>query len=142
MGTYDTKKEAEKRLGQVEYFKHMNEEVSKDLETKVRNIIKDFSDENNSKLSILEYDDGYDGFKEKFDEEEIDFGVFTLNNLSNEEIEEGRPVITFLLSGGLNGSGKWEDYLKDTSKLFKRFKEELGLHAVVYKVDTDIPDDL
>ena len=60
MGTYETKKEAEKRLGQVEYFKHMNEKVSKDLETKVRNIIKDFSDENNSRLSILEYDDGYD----------------------------------------------------------------------------------
>lgn len=29
MGTYDTKKEAEKRLGQVEYFKHMNETIEK-----------------------------------------------------------------------------------------------------------------
>ena len=106
MGTYDTKKEAEKRLGQVEYFKHINEEIDKDLETKVRNIIKDFSDENNSRLSILEYDDGYDGFKEKFDNKEIDFGVFTLNKLSDKEIEDGKPVITFLLTGGLNGSGK------------------------------------
>lgn len=29
MGTYDTKKEAEKRLGQVEYFKHINESLEK-----------------------------------------------------------------------------------------------------------------
>ena len=29
MGTYTTKKEAEKRLGQVEYFKHMNESLEK-----------------------------------------------------------------------------------------------------------------
>ena len=142
MGTYDTKKEAEKRLGQVEYFKHINEEIDKDLETKVRNIIKDFSDENNSRLSILEYDDGYDGFKEKFDNKEIDFGVFTLNKLSDKEIEDGKPVITFLLTGGLNGSGKWEDYLNDTSDLFTRFKEELGLNAIVYKINTDIPDDI
>lgn len=29
MGTYKTKKEAEKRLNQIEYFKHMNEEIKK-----------------------------------------------------------------------------------------------------------------
>ena len=142
MGTYDTKKEAKKRLGQVEYFKHMNEEVEKDLEEKVREIVKEFFTEDNSKLSILEYTDGWDGFVEKFDEEEIDFGKFIYNDLTDEEIEDGRPVITFLLSGGLNGSGNWVDYLGDISKLFKEFEDKLGLHAIVYKLDTDIPDDV
>ena len=34
LGTYDTKEEAEKRLKQVEYFKHINENEEKDVDTK------------------------------------------------------------------------------------------------------------
>lgn len=34
LGTYDTKEEAEKRLKQVEYFKHINENEEKDIDTK------------------------------------------------------------------------------------------------------------
>ena len=34
LGTYDTKEEADKRLKQVEYFKHINENEEKDVDTK------------------------------------------------------------------------------------------------------------
>ena len=37
MGTYDTKKEAQKRLGQVEYFKHMNESLD-EINTGLQNL--------------------------------------------------------------------------------------------------------
>ena len=97
----------------------LTEAKVENLEEKVREIVKGFFGEDKSRMSILEYDDGWDGFVEKFDEEEIDFGKFIYNDLTDEEIESGRPVITFLLSGGLNGSGNWVDYLGDISKLFK-----------------------
>lgn len=41
MGTYDTKEEAEKRLKQVEYFKHMNESVESDYIEEIDNFIED-----------------------------------------------------------------------------------------------------
>ena len=81
------------------------EAKEENLDEKVRELVKSFSGKDKSRMSILEYDDGYDGFVEKFDEEEIDFGKFIYNDLSDEEISDGKPVITFLLSGGLNGSG-------------------------------------
>ena len=121
---------------------NLNEAKKENLEEKVRSLIKNYFGEDKSRMSILEYDDGYDGFVEKFDNEEIDFGKFIYNDLSDEDIENGKPVITFLLSGGLNGSGNWEDYLGDISSLFKEFKKELGLHAIVYKIETDILDDV
>lgn len=40
MGTYDTKAEAEKRLGQVEYFKHLNESTRSSLISKSKNADK------------------------------------------------------------------------------------------------------
>ena len=40
MGTYDTKKEAEKRLGQVEYFKHVNESTRSTLISKAKSADK------------------------------------------------------------------------------------------------------
>ena len=120
----------------------LTEAKEENLEEKVREIVKGFFGEDKSRMSILEYDDGWDGFVEKFDEEEIDFGKFIYNDLTDEEIAEGRPVITFLLSGGLNGSGSWVDYLGDISKLFKEFEDKLKLHAIVYKIETDILDDV
>jgi len=124
------------------------EAKEENLEEKVRKIVKSFFSEDKSKMSILEYDNGYDGFVETFGEDEnghhdvIDFGVFTYNDLSDEDIEKGKPVITFLLSGGLNGSGDWKDYLSDISDLFKEFEDKLNLHAIIYKANTDIADDV
>ena len=120
----------------------LTEAKVENLEEKVREIVKGFFGEDKSRMSILEYDDGYDGFVEKFDDEDIDFGKFIYKDLTDEEIESGRPVITFLLSGGLNGSGNWIDYLGDISKLFKEFEDKLNLHAIVYKIETDILDDV
>ena len=71
----------------------------------------------------------------------MDFSKLQWHDLTDEEIEEGRPCCSLMLSGGLNGSGDWTDYLGDLWKLFKDFKK-LGLHAIIYEGSTDILDDL
>lgn len=117
------------------------EAKEENIEEKVRSLVKNYSGKDKSRMTILEYDND-DVFVEKFDDDEIDFSKFSYNDLSEKEIEEGKPVITFLLSGGANGTGKWENYLNDISGLFKEFKKELGLRAIIYKIETDIADDL
>lgn len=153
MGTYDTKKEAEKRLGQVEYFKHMNEEVSKDLEDKIRSVIahKETDDWHDGKAYLFEVSDeaknsnngDIDPFwVEKFDDDEVDFSKLKVYDRTPEEKEDGKYIATFMISGGKNGSGEWTDYLSQLADAFKAIKEKTGAEPLLYKIDTDIADDV
>ena len=153
MGTYDTKKEAEKRLGQVEYFKHMNEEVSKDLEDKIRSVIahKETDDWHDGKAYLFEVSNeaknsnngDIDPFwVEKFDDDEVDFSKLKVYDRTPEEKEDGKYIATFMISGGKNGSGEWTDYLSQLADAFKAIKEKTGAEPLLYKIDTDIADDV
>ena len=153
MGTYDTKKEAQKRLGQVEYFKHMNEEVSKDLEDKIRSVIahKETDDWHDGKAYLFEVSDesknssngDIDPFwVEKFDDDEVDFSKLKVYDRTPEEKEDGKYIATFMISGGKNGSGEWTDYLNQLANAFKALKEKTGAEPLLYKIDTDIADDV
>ena len=252
MGTYDTKKEAEKRLGQVEYFKHMNEDIEKVVYQQVRAyetknnfdngsydlceidddgtyfnelvnsgnyyavILGDFSceygDDGNdnyqwdeehddhfiptkvwpnglnvshltenlieakeakeenleekirSVIGHKEDDDWHDGkaylfeisdesknstngnndpfWIEKFDDDQVDFSKLTTYKRTKEELDDGKYVATFMISGGKNGSGNWVDYLSGLKDLFKKLQDKTGCEPLLYKVDTDICDDV
>lgn len=153
MGTYDTKKEAKKRLGQVEYFKHMNEEVSKGLEDKIRSVIahKETDDWHDGKAYLFEVSDesknssngDVDPFWiEKFDDDEVDFSKLKVYDRTPEEKEDGKYIATFMISGGKNGSGEWTDYLSQLADAFKAIKEKTGAEPLLYKIDTDIADDV
>lgn len=50
-------------------------------------------------------------------------------------------TVTCVFSGGLNGPGKWEDYLQDLSKLVKAIKDA-GIHIWLISEETDCPDDV
>ena len=153
MGTYDTKKEAQKRLGQVEYFKHMNEEVNKDLEDKIRSVIahKETDDWHDGKAYLFEVSDesknsdngDIDPFWiKKFDDDEVDFSKLKVYDRTPEEKEDGKYIATFMISGGKNGSGKWTDYLSQLTDAFKALEEKTGAEPLLYKIDTDICDDV
>ena len=153
MGTYNTKKEAEKRLGQVEYFKHLNEEASKDLEDKIRSVIahKETDDWHDGKAYLFEISDksknsnngDIDPFwVEKFDDDEVDFSKLKVYDRTPEEKEDGKYIATFMISGGKNGSGEWTDYLNKLADAFKALKEKTGAEPLLYKLDTDICDDV
>jgi len=79
---------------------------------------------------------------EKFDDDEVDFGNLTVYERTPEEKEEGKYIATFMLSGGKNGSGEWTEYLTELTKVFKEIKEKTGAEPLLYKLDTDILDDL
>lgn len=46
-----------------------------------------------------------------------------------------------VISGGLNGPGKWTNYFEDLSKLMKDF-EDNGIHAWYIEGYNDCPDDV
>ena len=48
---------------------------------------------------------------------------------------------TCVITGGLNGPGKWENYLEDISKLVKDF-EENGIHVWMIEGENDCLDDV
>lgn len=47
-----------------------------------------------------------------------------------------------MISGGKNGSGEWTDYLSQLADAFKALKEKTGAEPLLYKLDTDICDDV
>lgn len=114
MGTYDTKKEAEKRLGQVEYFKHMNEdtEIEEDIEK---------HDTLNPKL----FDNNY--LKPEVRQQLLNIVDVFLGMLEDNEIKiDVEDVI-------LTGSSASYNYNKDS---------DIDLHIIVDTSKFDCPDDL
>lgn len=50
-------------------------------------------------------------------------------------------TLTCVISGGLNGPGKWEDYLKDMAKLIQKVKDA-GIHIWMIEGENDCLDDV
>lgn len=49
--------------------------------------------------------------------------------------------VVVAISGGLNGNGKWADYMEDLKELFKKLQAEFG-HVWLMNLDNDCPDDV
>lgn len=47
-----------------------------------------------------------------------------------------------MISGGKNGSGDWTEYLGQLTDAFKALKKKTGAEPLLYKLDTDICDDV
>ena len=111
----------------------MNEE----LEKRIREIL---NKKNDSKIELFEVEGG--NYKVDFDNESINFDKLQVYERTPEQLNEGQPVATFMITGGKNGSGEWQDYLNDLEKIFKELKNELGYIPVLYQLETDLPDDV
>lgn len=75
-----------------------------------------------------------------FDDMKTDFRKLTIYPYDEEN--PYAPVASFMLSGGLNGSGNWTNYLDDLQNLFEKLKEATGLEPLIYEESTDIADDV
>lgn len=128
-----------------------SDSVEDDLEDIIRDTIEENKNEN-SKISLFEItSEPENPTREKdeekmyvvdFDDMKTDFRKLTI--YPNEKTEDGanKPVASFMLSGGLNGSGNWTNYLDDLQNLFEKLKEATGLDPLVYEESTDIADDV
>lgn len=112
----------------------MNKE---ELEQKIREI---FSKKNSSEIKLFEVEGG--NYKIDFDNESINFDKLQVYERTPKQLNEGQPVATFLITGGKNGSGEWQNYLNDLEKIFKELKNKLGRMPVLYQLETDLPDDV
>ena len=112
MGTYDTKKEAEKRLGQVEYFKHMNEEVKEDVE-KHKHLNPKLFDNNHLKPEV----------RQKC----MEIVDFFLKQLEEDEVKIDVKDIIF------TGSNASYNYTKDS---------DIDLHIIADTSNFECPDNL
>ena len=121
----------------------LSEDLSGDLEKIIKEIVSKYEGESDSKLHIMDAEP--DTFMHEYeDSDDIDFSKFMYHKEGEHEDDYGAmpPLVTFLLTGGLNGSGEWKDYLENISKLFKELEKETGLHIEIQTLDTDIPDDV
>lgn len=108
----------------------------KSIKQEIEDILNKYEDEDRSKITLFEVDPGT--FIEPFDDGDVDFSQFSHKKQSDGESD----MYSFTITGGLNGAGDWEVYLDDIKKIFKDFKKELKLEPVLYKVDTDMADDV
>lgn len=108
----------------------------------VEKIVEQYDNDFSSRIHLFEVDEPQDWMVKEYDGETIDFSKLTINEMSEEDIQSGKPVATFMITGGLNGSGKLEDYLEDIKKLVEDFSKKLNLNAEIQTLDTDIPDDV
>lgn len=119
--------------------------VEDDLEDIIRDTINDMTD-NDSSIRLFEVDSDDEDSKKlwivDFDDEKTDFRKLTIYPHQEDENGANKPVASFMLSGGLNGSGNWTDYLDDLQKLLEVLKERTGLEPVIYEESTDIADDV
>ena len=129
--------------------KPINEEKDsgEELKNKIRKVIDKYKEDQDSKLGILEVEPGNEAFIHHYDGEDVDFGPFTYHPEGEHEDEYGTTpaLITFTLTGGLNGWGElsnWGLYLENVSKLFKELEKETGLHIEIQDIANDIPDDV
>lgn len=126
-----------------------SDNVEDDLEDLIRDTIEENKNEN-SKISLFEITtepenptrakDEEEMYVVDFDDMKTDFRKLTIYPYDEENPHA--PVASFMLSGGLNGSGNWTDYLDDLQELFKKLKEATGLEPLVYEESTDIIDDV
>ena len=119
----------------------------KSLESKLREILATKEDHLNGKPHLFEVghpeDGGNDPFWiEHFGEEEVDFGNLKVYERTPEEKSNGMYIATFMISGGKNGSGEWTDYLQYLADAFKEIEEKTNAKPLLYKLDTDILDDV
>ena len=128
---------------------------SDNVEDDLEDIIRDTIEENKnsgSKISLFEITtepenptrakDEEKMYVVDFDDMKTDFRKLTIYPYEETEDGANKPVASFMLSGGLNGSGNWTDYLDDLQKLFEKLKEATGLEPLVYEESTDIADDV
>ena len=131
----------------------LTEAKEETLEDKIRSVIahKETDDWHDGKAYLFEVSDeaknsnngDIDPFWiEKFDDDEIDFSHLKVYNRTPEEKEDGKCIATFMLSGGKNGSGNWADYLDKLTETFEDLEEKTGTEPLLYKLDTDICDDV
>ena len=85
--------------------------------------------------------------KEKLEEivEKLKPIINSENNNSNiriylSEINKD-DVMTITLYGGLNGNGKWKNYLKDLANIFEEIEKQ-GYNVWVIKITNDCLDDV
>ena len=128
-----------------------SDSVEDDLEDIIRDTIEENKNEN-SKISLFEITtEPENSTREKdeekmyvvdFDDSQVDFRKLTVYPHETTEDGANKPVASFMLGGGLNGSGNWTDYLDDLQKLFEKLKETTGLEPLIYEESTDIADDV
>ena len=120
----------------------LEEEVntSENLEDKIRKAL----DHSGSQIHLFEFEPHDDSkwYIEKFDDKDVDFSHIICYDVDKKERMDGKPVASFMISGGENGSGDWDNYLDDLRKVFNKLKDETGYYPLLYKVDTDIADDV
>lgn len=122
----------------------------KELENKIRDILK-YDKDHDGKPYLFEIDDakeraskveGDPFWIERFDDDVVDFSVLKVNDSTTNENGSNPPVASFMISGGKNGWGKWSDYLSQLKDVFIQLKKETGCEPLLYKIDTDIADDV
>ena len=130
----------------LEQFRILSEELEvSNLETKIRDILS-IKEDHDGKPHLFEIGEPKPGdtpwWIKKFDDGDVDFGNLTIYERSPEELKEGKYVATFMISGGKNGSGNWVDYLDALQESFEELQKETGCEPLLYKLDTDICDDV
>lgn len=119
-----------------------HEKLKENLENKIKDIINKYDAEETSRIKIFEVDPDK-MWIEHFDDGDIDFSKFTEHEQKDYgDNTTGSKYYSFMITGGLNGSGEWDDYLEDIKKIFIELKDKLNLEPVLYNVDTDIADDV
>lgn len=122
--------------------------MTESLETDLRALLTPVNAEDvrDGKPHLFEITDAKPGvdkwWVEEFDDGEIDFGKLTVYHITQEEKEDGKPIATFLISGGKNGTGDWAEYLSQLADVFKAIKEKIGAEPLLYKLETDVADDV
>ena len=149
--------ESLKNLLEAEENDSVTEQLLEDdkVEDDLEDIIRDTIEENKnsgSKINLFEITtEPENPTREKdeekmyvvdFDDMKTDFRKLTIYPYEKTEDGANKPVASFMLSGGLNGSGNWTDYLDDLQNLFEKLKEATGLEPLVYEESTDIADDV
>lgn len=110
---------------------HISEDLStEELENKIKEIL---NRSNDSDIHYLEFEPGT--FVVEYDDEDVDFSTMEFN-------AEGSPRFSFTITGGLNGSGDWADYLEDLKDKFQELEDETGLRVYLEKLENDIADDV
>ena len=113
------------------------------LEDKIRHVM---DDHNGSQIHLFEVEpkDGDNAFYMKdFDVEgSVDFSHVICYEVDEEERMAGKPVASFMITGGENGSGNWDDYLDDLRTVFNKLRDTTGYAPVLYELETDVADDV
>lgn len=114
----------------------LDEEQISQIKSAIEEILAEFyNDEYNLGFSIADWD------QDKELDSRFAFKYFP------EEGEEGTADysaerIEFVISGGENGSGHWEDYLDELSKIFEKIKDRIGWEPVIISAENDVCDDI